>query len=74
MKDILGVEWRTGRQTVGVVAVKIDHGFWCAYIGPAKGDNEEYDIADIRSWGARLNLMEAMAFFPHLDPTQYGKE
>ncbi len=79
---ILGVEWRSGRDSVGIVAVEHDYG-WCAYIGVAKANqinigsdiivtreplagDEKRDAQYIRSWGAKLSKEEALVFFPWL--------
>lgn len=75
LKNVIDWHWRSGRDTVGIVAVWITPGKeWTAYIGVAKGTDEGADVAYIRKYGARLTLMEAMAFFPALDPHKYGKE
>jgi hypothetical protein len=69
--DIIEATWRSGRETVGIVAYKTFKDQWCAAIGPASTGSEEYDARQIAEWGCKLSWQEAAAFFPHLDITQY---
>jgi len=64
---IVGTEWRTSNKTVGIVAIETDLGGWKAYIGVPDGEDEDADIAAIAAFGAKLNKLEALAFFPYLD-------
>lgn len=72
---VLWKEWRSGRETVGFVAVadRIT-GKWRAYVGVAKGENEEEDAWSIADWGAKLSPREAQAFFPMLDMNSFDYE
>lgn len=67
---ILAVEWRSGRDTVGIVAVGTPDE-WKAYIGVAHGLDPEDDARYIASWGAKLSVEEAGAFFPYLPISGY---
>jgi len=70
--EIVGVEWRSGVGTIGVIAVEYpSDGYWMAYIGPADGGSETGDIIKIATLGAKLSKQEASAFFPALDSSKY---
>ena len=65
--DLVAWEWRSGRETVGIVVVKDKYiKLLRAYIGVAQGLTEQSDCQHIADWGARLTKEEAMPFFPHL--------
>lgn len=68
--EIVGVEWRSGDGTVGIIAVDYKE-YWVAYIGPAKYHSESEDIIAIAQNGAKLLQREAQGFFPDLDPQRY---
>lgn len=77
MSKIVKYEWRSGRDTVGIVLVQKDDGRYIAYIGIVDkmtgGFNEEQDAQYIADWGAKLSLAEALAFFPNdINPDLYG--
>lgn len=65
--NILDTIWRTGLNTIGVVAIKTNTG-WKAYMGVADGFSEKEDKYKIASSGTKLRKAEAIAFFPKLDP------
>ena len=74
--EIIAAEWRSGLDTVGIVAYKTSQhdpslGQWCAAIGPAKTGSEIYDQNWIAENGCKLTWQEAAAFFPTLDITKY---
>ncbi len=71
---IIATEWRTAKKTVGIVAVELAEGTWCAYIGVADGKDAKADARDIADYGARLTKQEALAFFPHLKDMKYKNE
>ena len=74
-RRILGVEWRSGKDTIGIVAVEQSYNKkWRAYIGVAKGLSPNSDIHYISDWGAKLSRREALAFFPYLDPAKFDDE
>lgn len=74
-RKILGVEWRSGKDSVGIVAVEQSHNKrWRAYIGVAQNLTENSDAKHIADWGAKLNRREALAFFPYLDPDKFDDE
>lgn len=68
--DIIGVEWRSARSTVGIVAVE-QNGTWCAYIAAVPGNSEESDTRYTADFGCYLREMEGRAFFPHLHDKPY---
>lgn len=72
MCQILKAEWRSGRDTVGIVLAEGGDGKLRAYIGVAHGDNEDFDANYIALYGARLSLDEARGFFPDLKEEEYG--
>ena len=60
--------WKNARDTVGVVACKLNaSNEWTAYLGVGKGHDEQDDVKIIADYGYRLSETEATAFFPHLD-------
>lgn len=74
MKKIIAKEWRSAKNTVGIVAVEQFNGRWRAYIGPAFTLSEDVDAQNIADNGAKLNKKEAIAFFPYLDSDKFDKE
>lgn len=74
MKKIKAVEWRSGTETVGIVAVEGENGLWRAYIGVGKGYSEDGDAQHIADYGAKLSKTEAVAFFPLLDADKFDEE
>lgn len=66
--------WRSGRQTVGIVAGEVADGRWRGYIGVAQDVTEEYDAQFIRDWGAKLTEAEARPFFSSLKDKPYAKD
>lgn len=64
--------WRSGRQTVGIVAAEVGVGQWRGYIGVAQDVSEEYDAGFIRDWGAKLTESEARPFFPSMKDRPYA--
>lgn len=71
---IIGVRWRSSIDSVGFVAVAVgpDQMKWRAYVGVAKGMDEMADAVRIARHGARLDKVEACAFFPTLNPEQFA--
>ena len=69
---ILDVEWRSGRDTVGIVAIETFGKRWEAYIGVSRSLDELTDIEAIAAHGAKLPWNEAVAFFPHLKKEDYA--
>ncbi len=74
--DIIDATWRSGRETVGIVAYKtalhdpkLEQ--WCAAIGPATTGSETYDAQQIAEWGCKLSWQEAQVFFPRLPIKKY---
>lgn len=81
MKKIIAIEWRSARNTVGIVAVEQAHDKkWRAYIGPvvhlfpSKRYSEDEDAQRIADGEAKLNKREAVAFFPSLNPDLFDEE
>ena len=81
MKNIIAKEWRSGKNTVGIVAVEQEHNEkWRAYIGavahsiPSERYSEEEDAQWIADYGAKLSKEEAIAFFPYLDADKFDEE
>jgi len=75
MGKIIGVKWRSGRDIVGIVAVQNDHNdLWRTYIGTVIGNDKKTDKEYIKTWGAKLNKVEAIAFFPYLDADKFDEE
>jgi hypothetical protein len=73
--EIIRWEWRSGRDTVGIVLVQSSDGLKRAYMGVAKSATEETDVMEIAHYGARLRFEEARAFFPELtNPDEYGHQ
>lgn len=70
MSSIIDVQWRSGRDTVGIVLIKTELDQYKAYIGFAEGFNDKQDANYIAAWGAKLSLVEAQAFFPSWNLTQ----
>lgn len=66
MYDIIGVVWRSGITTIGVIAIKTTMG-WKAYIGCGGVMSDEMDAHMIAAQGAKLKKREAIAFFPEFD-------
>lgn len=80
MSKIIAKEWRSGKDCVGIVATQIEEtGLWRAYIGVCQSflgtsiGNEETDAQYIADWGAKLNKVEATAFFPNLDANKFDE-
>ena len=81
---ILAVEWRSARDTVGVVLIQNAVGQKSARIGtvqtielPSIGKihvgNETTDARYIADHGAKLSFQEAVGFFPWLKEEEYKK-
>ena len=72
MSEFKAVEWRSGRDTVGIV-LRYDSMVekYIAFIGVAKGLDENADIEYIYGYGAKLTFREAVAFFPYLKEEEY---
>lgn len=70
-RKIIGVEWRTGRDNIGFVAVE-DSGEFIVYIGVGNGHNEAADISHIADWGSKLPESEGRAFFPQFKNKKYN--
>lgn len=84
--EIIGVEWRSGIDSVCIVAVEYGH-YWQAYIGASRdiievnpltqvinGQMPEHHITTEHRTsihGCKLSWQEAMAFFPGQDPKRY---
>jgi hypothetical protein len=56
---------------VGAVAVKYPNNFFSVFIGIAMGEDEENDIAYIKSMGQRQLERIARAIFPQFDNMAY---
>lgn len=71
--SIIAVKWRSARDSVGIVAIHAgrneDH--WKAYIGVSQNTDERTDAIYIARHGAKLDKVEACAFFPELDPALF---
>jgi len=70
---IIGIEWRSGINTVGIIAVESKKGRWKAFIGglPEKGgEDPDRDAVYIARLGCKLSEDEARVFFPHI-PKNY---
>ena len=61
---ILCTEWRTARDTIGILLCKNEMGQVKCYIGSGDGFDEEVDKNNIADYGAKLQMKEAIAFFP----------
>lgn len=70
-KNIIAVEWRSSRTTIGIVAVADPDGGWRGYMASTSGTNEKADAEMVADWGGYLNEREARAFFPQLDNMPY---
>lgn len=68
--NIIGVEWRTGRDTIGIVAVEDEFG-WNAYLSSVPGGNEHADVQFAKDWGCYLIEREGRAFFPQFSHKPY---
>ena len=73
---IIDAKWRTGADTVGIVAFhtikpSIGDGAWRAVIGAGQGLSTSEDTDHIADYGARLTKEEAYGFFPELDISKY---
>ena len=68
--EVIGAKWRSGLHSIGIVAIASgkDKERWKAYIGLGTGTDEETDAQKIADHGAKLDKVEACAFFPELDP------
>jgi hypothetical protein len=74
-REIISWKWRTGRDTIGFVAVKDNRmGYWMAYIGVGDGNDEMRDAKRIADYGTKLSKEEAVAFFPELADMKYKHE
>ena len=69
--EILNQEWRTGRDTVGVILIKTDTGKLKVYIGVGEGYDEDADAHSIATFGCRLKFPEAKAFFPTIEEKDF---
>ena len=70
--DLVAYEWRSSRDTVGIVVVRDKHTkLLKAYFGWSPGGSEQEDIQHIADYGARLTKEEAMPFFPHLKEDEW---
>jgi len=67
---IIGVEWRSGRTTIGIVAVENEEG-WNAYMATVSGYNAESDAQFVADYGCYLLEREGRAFFPELNDKPY---
>lgn len=83
---IVGIEWRSGIDSVCIVAVEYGK-YWQAYIGasrqsfhgvdwevnPSYDEPEHHEITEKRTaeHGCKLSWHEAQAFFPNLDIERY---
>mgnify|MGYP003499738116 CR=1 FL=1 len=68
--NIIGVEWRTGRTTIGIVAVEDEFG-WNAYMASVPGNDEEADAQLAAGYGCYLIEPEGRAFFPQFSHKPY---
>lgn len=70
---ILSVKWRSARDSVGIVAIHAgrNQDQWKAYIGVSQNTDELADALYIARHGAKLDKVEACAFFPELDPALF---
>ena len=75
MSKIIGTVWKNASQnTIGIVAVQADHDdTWKSYMGVVPGHNESDDKEHVRDNGAKLSKLEAIAFFPRLDPEKFNE-
>ena len=71
---IIGVEWRSGADTIGIVLTDDSMGKLRAYIGAGRGNNQEADALRIAEYGHRLRFSEAQAFFPQIEEKDYYTE
>lgn len=80
---IVGIEWRSGIDSVCIVAVEYGE-YWQAYIGASRvrhyeseavliNEAEDHRATEVRTaeHGCNLSWQEAMAFFPKLDIRKY---
>ena len=74
IKKIIAAAWRSGKETIGVVATDQGGGRWRAYIGGARGSDEETDAQYIADWGTKLSKREAIVFFSALNPDLFDDE
>ena len=74
-REIISWKWRTGRDTIGFVAVKDTRmNYWIAYLGVGDGTDEIKDAKKIADYGTKLSKTEALAFFPELSDMKYKGE
>lgn len=82
MNKVIDVEWRSAKDTVGIVLTENDMGQKTARIGTRHYEFASYalivypyteaeDAQYIAENGARLSFKEAQAFFPYLKPEEY---
>lgn len=71
---ILNSEWRSARDTVGIVLIENDMGKQSARIGVARSPDEFVDAVLIAQNGAKLSFREAQAFFPFIKKEDYKYE
>lgn len=72
LSEIIDWTWRSGQDTVGIVAIKTSEGKLKVYIGVAQGGTEQEDVQYIYENGARLTEAEAKVFFPQYEDMEYA--
>lgn len=66
-REVIKWIWMNSRDTIGAVAVKLEHSNeWTAYLGAGDGRDEEQDVRKIADYGYRLSKDVAEAMFPHI--------
>lgn len=69
--EVLDSEWRSGRDTVGIILTRTRGGKLRAYIGVGSGIDEEGDAQIIAAHGMRIPFREAVGFFPKIEEGDY---
>jgi len=66
-RKIIGIEWVSAQQTIGVVAVEnTKMEYWTAYMEPISDRGEKEDALHVAEYGAGLQEAVARAFFPKI--------
>lgn len=84
VNKVIATEWRSARDTVGIVLIENDAGEQSARIGVLKyveiegcyirgAYSDEEDAQYIADNGAKLSFTEAKAFFPWITEEKYKK-
>ena len=72
MSKIIQTEWRSGKNTIGIVLVQRNDESYQAYIGVSLDEGEHEDAQYIADYGGKLIYREAVGFFPTLKESEYN--